>query len=99
MSRSYASIVRGNTGTLSADAKEFVPGVKFHAFCSDCGAEAEVCVNGCDRPPIITDMGKRICGGCLYAMTWRMGSESMSIGIVKAADKKNDPKFKCRRCV
>ena len=94
---SWASIVRGST--LNPFAQEFhPPPVKFHAFCADCGEEAELCANGCERPPICERKGKRICGGCLYEAMWSIGSDSMSIGIIKAADKKNDPKFKCKHC-
>ncbi len=100
MSRSWASIVRGHSSsTLNPDAREFYPAVAvFHAFCADCGEEAEVCANGCDRPPVFVDKGKRVCGGCFCKAMWRLGSDSMSYPIIQAADKKNDPLFKCRRC-
>jgi hypothetical protein len=94
--RTWSSVVRGSG--LNPNAKEFYPSIKFYAFCRDCGEEAEVCANGCDRPPIWTHKGKKVCGGCLYDIMWRIGSESMSLGIIKASEKRNDPPFRCKRC-
>lgn len=71
----------------------------FHPACADCGAEVELCANGCDRPPITTWKKTRICGGCQFdALWWAAGADSTKVAISKGADKLNDPKFRCGCC-
>ena len=66
--------------------------------CHDCQAAAELCANGCPRPPTDSWKGKQICGRCYYDAMDRLGSDCMSTGILAGYDAKNDPPFLCHPC-
>jgi hypothetical protein len=104
MARSYASAARSAmppppapappVSVLRASAPEWAP----PPSCADCGAVAEVCANGCRRPPVDTWKNKAICGRCYYDAMDRLGSDCMSSGILRGYDAKNDPPFLCCAC-
>jgi hypothetical protein len=101
MARSWASVARGHVAppppapsVLRASAPEWTP----PPLCHDCSAVAEICANGCKRPPVDTWKNKAICGRCYYNAMDRLGSDCMSTGILRAYDAKNDPPFLCCAC-
>ena len=102
MSRSWASVACGSApeapapqpSVLRASAPEWAP----PPLCHDCSAVAEVCANGCRRPPVDTWGKKAICGRCYYNAMDRLGSDMMSCGVLRGYDAKNDPPFLCCAC-
>jgi hypothetical protein len=106
MSRSWASVARGSA--LRAEAPEYTPDataaslelhkMQLQPLCHDCQAAAEVCANGCRRPPVDTWGKKAICGRCYYNAMDRLGSDMMSCGVLRGYDAKNDPPFLCCAC-
>lgn len=93
MSRTWAQIVRGKP-TLNPEAPVWLPQkpkVVFHAFCADCGNEADVC-RRCEKLAVY-DLG--LCGRCF---SYNMPSDSMCLGYVRASEEAEKIPFKCSPC-
>lgn len=97
MSRSWSSIARGPVAAtpLKPVATPLktkpIPKVTFHAFCEDCGKEADVC-RRCQELAVYEN---GLCGSCF---SYNIPSDSMCQGYVDAARSARKIPYKCTHC-
>ena len=87
----WADITRVKSAT-KPQAPKAEPKVVFHAFCADCGKEADVC-RRCDKSFAVYEDG--LCGRCLVST---IPSDSMCKGYMDASREAHKIPYKCGSC-